>query len=87
MAAMKVNTMGHSEPGAWGVGDTISVAGGVIYLILAWRRLPARRNFEGFTVFLATGVSLAPLILILVDRLFNLCRICLGSSIPLISSR
>jgi len=74
--------MGHSEPGAWGVGDTISVAGGVIYLILAWRRLPARRNFEGFTVFLATGVSLAPLILILVDPIVQSVSHLLGIEHP-----
>ena len=61
--------MGHSDTGAWGAGDTISAAGGVIYLILGWYLLPARRTFEGLAVFLATGVSLAPLILILIDPL------------------
>ena len=59
--------MGHSDAGAWGAGDTISAAGGVIYLILGWYLLPARRTFEGLAVFLATGVSLAPSILILID--------------------
>jgi hypothetical protein len=32
-------------------------------------RIPARRTFDGFVVLLATGVSLAPLMMILVDPL------------------
>src|ERR1700738_4424789 len=61
--------MGPSDAGAWGTGDTVSAAGGVIYLVLGLWRIPARRTFEGFVVLLATGVSLAPLMMILIDPL------------------
>ena len=58
-----------SDPGAWGTGDSASVAGGVIYLGIGWWRIPTRRNFDGFVVLLATGISVAPLLMILVDPL------------------
>jgi hypothetical protein len=67
----QINNMDHTDAGGWGTGDTVAVAGGIIYLILGLCRLPARRTFDGFVVLLATGVSLAPLVMILIDPLFQ----------------
>ena len=71
MRAVKVNNMAPTDSGAWGIADTVSAAGGVIYLFLGLWLIPARRTFDGFVVLLATGVSLAPLIMILIDPLFQ----------------
>jgi hypothetical protein len=61
----------HTESGAWGFADTASAACGVLYLFFGLWLIPSRRNFDGVVVLLATGVSLAPLLMILIDPLFQ----------------
>jgi hypothetical protein len=72
-----------SDSGAWGIGDTASAAGGILYLVVGLLRIPARRTFDGFVVLLATGVSLTPLIMILVDPIVqNFTMRLLGNQHP-----
>ena len=64
----------------WGTGDVVAVCVGVVYLPVGLRLVPARRTAEGAGLLLATGISLGPLLMILLDPFMQL----LGLSISLL---
>jgi hypothetical protein len=55
------------NPSPWGEGDLISIAIGVIVLMSGLIFAKKHRTVQAATVLLATGISLGPLLLILLD--------------------
>jgi hypothetical protein len=53
----------------WGEGDLISILIGLIVLIFGLMVAEKNRNVQSATVLLATGISLGPLLLIILDPL------------------
>ena len=55
-----------NHPG-WGAGDLFSILVGLVMLLLCLYLQPSRRNVPAATVVLASGMSLGPLLLIILD--------------------
>ena len=53
----------------WGIGDLISIAIGVVVLVLGVIFVKRHRTVQAATILLATGILLGPLFLILLDPL------------------
>jgi hypothetical protein len=56
-----------NAPSPWGAGDLISIATGIVVLVLGLVFVERRRNFQSAAVLLGTGISLGPLLLIVFD--------------------
>ncbi len=65
----------------WGAGDIVAICAAVIYLPLGLWLLPARRSAEGAGWLLATGISLGPLSMIVLDPFLQLA----GSKLSLLN--
>jgi hypothetical protein len=58
-----------NNPAPWGEGDLISIAIGILVLVLGLIFVAKHRTVQAATVLLATGISLGPLLLIVLDPL------------------
>jgi hypothetical protein len=59
----------------WAAGDVISICCAIVYLPIGLRLNMSYRNPVGWTVLLATGISLGTLLLVLLDPLRQLAGV------------